>query len=540
MTERYIDFNRGDDANPGTILLPWKNVTKITSATSAVGGDLFLLANDSVWDYEEGTRVIPPSSWTGTRDNPVIIGSYSPNSAGSGKPTIRCNHEILASEWVYSAPDNAWVYTSPVLIGTHALVRIGNTWESSRIDGSGLPLSSLDGRWVDSGNSLYMYAPAETNPTDYYGGVLLGSNIGFLTISSGRGWVTVQDLRFEKTGTGIKGYSGSALDVGLTVKRIEGETVSGLISFGVTGADARLYASVSDCDISDWGTSAITAAAYGANKGGLRECNIFGNRISDGLHQFSQGAIYVQTSGLTTRIFNNTISGVRWGTLNKTTDGCAIYAETGSDNVLVYGNRVSDSVCAFQDNSGRSTAWYGNLVLNCGTAMRASDQESNNEADHRFVNNTCLVGRTITSAEAPFGSAPAEAGWRHYKPTGVVKRVLVQNNVFRNAGSAQDIAILAAEVTPAVYNYGHNYVDTSYADVARQQSAPRTIFDSAGSIRDSAEFIGGNYYPSSNSLCIAAGSHIDPTLVDLAGFRFARTPTIGAIEMRPTVYPKQS
>ena len=530
MVARYVDWNRGSDSYDGsTPALAWKNLTKIDDAAAAAG-DVFLLADDSEWSYGLSTRIIPPTSWAGVRNNPIIIGKYSPLSSSSGKPTIKWRNLITAGEWTYSAPNNAWTYTAPGNVGGLALVRLGSTWDASRIDGTQLPLASIDGRWTNSGTTFYLYAPAGTNPTDYYGEVMLSTEAGFFTISSARGWVTLQDLHFAETGCAIFGYSGTAADVGVVAQRISGRTVSGLIRFLGDTTNAQLYGYVRDIDVSDWGSTVISSSTTG--NGGILACEITGGTISDGLHTFAQGAVYLQNraANLRTKVSGMRISGVRWGSRNKVTDGCAIYTETGNDAADIYNNIVSDSVCAFQDNSGQSSRWWGNLVVNCGTAMRMSDQNTNNAAAHEFFGNTCIVGASVTDAMAPFGGIPAEAGWRGYKATatGTITSLSVRNNVFVNTGSLQAAAILTPEITPSASTYINNAASGGYTNVAKREYTA-TVETSTGSVT-ADPMLSSGYRPMTGSPLIGAGAHLGYSR-DADGIQRPKPPSIGAFDV---------
>ena len=503
MTIYYVDYNRGSDSNDGLSPgAPWKELTKIDDAAKSAG-DALLLASDSVWEYGLSTRIIPPTSWVGTQSRPVVIGRYFPLSASTGKPTIRWHNKVAANAWTYSAPNNCWQYTAPGTLGNLMLIRLGGTWAASRIDGTQLPLASIDGRYSNSGSVLSLYAPSGMDPTTYYGEVLISSGEGFITISSQRGCVDIEDLRFEKTGAGVLAYSGSAFDVRVRVRRIDGETVSKLIS-STSDSPGQLFFSVSDCNITDWGSCAI----HTFGSAGTKDTQIFRNRITDGLHTYSQGAIYLQSlgSGLVTKVYENDISGVRWGTRDKVFDGAAIYAETGCDDAQIYRNKIHDSVCAMQDNSGRGVLWHSNLIYDCKTAMRCSDQFLNNATAHEFFNNTCIVGAD-KSGYASFGAQPAESGWRCYKPSGAMTSLLVRNNVFVNEGGQQAAAILTPEVTPTSTSYINNAAVGGYTNIAQRELSPFTVETSTGGITADPQLT-NSYRPRAGSPLIGAGTHL--------------------------------
>jgi len=535
MATKYYDYFRGDDSNDGNSPeTAWKNITKIDDAVYTAG-DQHLLASDSVWEYGLSSRIIPPNTWTGTQKNPVVIGKYTPfGVSAQKKPTIRWNHKILANEWTYSAPDNCWTYTAPHEIGRYALVRINNTWNSSQVDSPGTPLASVEGRYDATGGSsvFKMYSPGGgavgTDPTSYYGEVLLSTNKGFFAISSGRGGVLIQDLHFEDTGTGISGYSDTASNVFFTATRISGQRVAGLITVVTVGTLGQLYAEISYCDIKDYGPNAIWA--YSQNGEGFKKLEIHHNQISDGNNSFAQGAIYIQvrSTGLRSLIYQNVISKAKWGSLGFTLDGCGIYVETVSNNVDVYKNIIYDCYMAMQDNCGRSSRWFSNFIFNCRSAMRCGDGVGLGTQDHDFFNNTCIVGSNIGTK---FGTAISEQGWRCFNSS-TITSLKVHNNVFKHLQeNGTKAAILTPTVTPSTSDYSNNLI-IGFPEIAQREFSPFTVESSPNTIT-SSESINEFYQPVSGSAIVATGEFLG-VFSDNKSQIFQNLPTIGAFEyVRP-------
>jgi hypothetical protein len=517
MATYYIDNARGNDNNNGTsITTAWKNLTKIDDVVAAAG-DQFLLADDSIWEYDLSSRVVPPTTWSGTKTNPVVIGKYSVGGNSTQKPTIKWNRKLLTTDWTYSAPDNAWVYTAPGNVGGLCLVRLNKTWVASRTD-DGVPLASVYGRYHNSGTSFYLYAPSTVDPTTYYGEVLLSTEQGFFSISTNRKWVTIQDIHFSETSTGISAYSASATETGVLVQRVSGDTCSQLIRGFNEGGQLELY--ITNCSISNFGACAISV---GSNTVPYKNCYIEDNKIHKGIYCYSQGAIYV--TGYNIHVRDNQLSDVYYGTLDKTTDGAAIYTETGSTNVLVYRNTVTNCHLAFQDNSGRKTTWFSNVVLNCKSIMRVSDQNSNNNMDHLFVNNTCISGGNF-SANA--GAGVVEDGWRCYKPTGTITSLVVKNNIIIKEGTtATKAGILTPEVTPTFSDYTYNCV-VNFSNIAQREFTPFTVETSTNSVT-SQPFVNKKLVPSSVSSVYHVGTFVR-FQIDKEKNLYHNPPSIGAYE----------
>jgi len=531
MTVYYYDFNRGKDSNDGlSILTPRKNLTLIDDNIS-FAGDQHLLSNDSIWEYDINTRIIPPTSWEGTKKSPIIIGKYSPQSQSSSsqKPLIKWNRKILAEEWEYDVLNNAWVFVGSSNIGALCLLRLMGEWTASYVDG-GLPLASIDGRYFVSGTSLYLYAPSTVNPTEYYGEVLLSPNSGFFTISTARNWVKIQDIFFEETGTGILGFSDtSGVETGCIAENISGKTVSGLVRFGTGAAGGALRGFIQNCSVSDWGATAFNA--FSAANIGFLELDISKNRITNGLNCYSQGAIYLQarSPGFRPQIHDNYISDVNYGTPNKTFDGCAIYTETGSDNADIYSNTIENCYVAFQDNSGRSTNWYSNIIKNCWSAIRVSDQNNNNTINFKFNNNVCLVGNLKLTPK--FGTGHLDNGVRVYKETGDPATLEIKNNIFLHDSFSAKAAIL----TPQVSWNGSldNNLYLNFPSFARQEFSPFNVEPASGILtEDPLIFLDGR--PKEGSPLIHVGLLINNNK-DFNKNSFYSPPSIGAFEY---IYPR--
>ena len=452
-TDYFIDYNRGSDSNDGlTKDTAWASLSKIVAVTAAGPDDFFLLEGESRWklDYAVGSdgRVAPPTSWTGNRKHPVVISGYTYSSQETRKPTVVFHHEIAASEWVYDANLNGWLWTAPSAhINTMGLLRLADTWLANSVDQAAAiegtttgAVASVDGRFnkTSTNNKLLLYAPAGKNPTEYYGKVIYSPEAtGAFTLSSGRKCIVVQDIHFEDTGAGVLMYSGTAVEANFVARRLSGSRVSGMVSMS-SDTVGVLEASVEDCDISDFG--AIGIHAYSVGGAGMKSVKITRNRLRRGGHLQSQGGIYVHVRNsareFITEVSYNDISGYIWGTRDKGYDGCGIYCETGADGVLVFGNVVRDQYCAFQDNSGRANNWMGNVASNVRLGFRLSDQQDNNQSHVRLINNTILCGN-LNQVPSEWGSSQGSEypGVWMYKSSGGNLNVTATNNLIANLGA---------------------------------------------------------------------------------------------------------
>ena len=446
-TSYFIDFNRGSDSNAGTSTgAPWKTLAKITNTASLGPGDQVLLADDSEFDLAIADRVVPQNNWTGTLANPVIIGKYSPSSQSVGnKPVIRWNIQTAPSDWTYDGAKNGWIYTHPTAhINAQCLVRLGDTWDAHCPDQTvNAAVASIDGRWnvgqsASSNDRIILWAPADTNPVTYYGGVLISpAAVGAITLSSGRGAITVENILFERTGCGVSMYSGTTAAANFVARCLSGRICSGLV-YASGDTSGVLKAWVLDCDLWDFGSTGLQAYAVGG--AGIAYLEIARNRLGNGGHGNSQAAIYLQVRNsardVITHVHHNWVTGYRWGTRDKGYDGSAIYCETGSDGVLVYANVAERMYCAYQDNSGRRNRWMGNVAAECRLGMRIGDQQNNNQSDTYLYNNTFLIGALSQQPTEWGASQGAEyPGVWMYKSTGGNLNVTAANNIVANIGA---------------------------------------------------------------------------------------------------------
>jgi len=474
MATYYLDNNRGSDSNSGTSpSAPWKNLSKIAAVTAAAAGDAFLLADDSEWTLTPSTRVVPPTTWTGAQHNPVVIGKYSPSSQSSGqRPLIICNVVTVAGDWTYNAGLNGWTYLYPTAhINRAVLLRLGDSWLANTYDmTAGAAVESVNGRFNIGADSqtVILYAPAGTNPVDYYGKVVVSAQAsGAITLSSGRKWITVQDIAFTETGCGVLLYSQDALEAGFIVERCLMQTGGSLVVANAA-SPGNLRAWIRNNEVYDFGAVGIHANSIGG--AGISYVEINGNRVANGVHSWAQAGIYVQVRNAARdgicKVLYNDISGCRWGSQGKSLDGSGIYLETGADGVLVAGNVIHDQYCAIQDNSGRRNILTGNLVYNCRLGVRVSDQSGNNQSDHRSYNNTFIVGDE-RQAPTEFGSAQGQEypGYWMYK-TASTLNVTAKNNLFLKAGTSRGRAVfgLPDVYATSTYDLSGNWVSGFEAD----------------------------------------------------------------------------
>lgn len=511
MAEYTIDYNRGSDSNDG-VTAPWKNLSKL--AGTFADGDVIILNDESRWSLTD--RVV-----IGTIGNRFTIERSGTN--GRQKPTISFKFSVAANQWTYDAGNNGWYYDIGYTPGRAAWIRLGGA-HYAQYEETGLPLESRDYAYCSSANRVYLYAPSWTTPTDYYGSVEIGpSDRGAITFSSDGTDVLLDGIRFEESGTGFLIYSNNGTRK-YTLRRCETFDSTTLIFGSADTAGSTRYF-VEDGDFE----KAVCTFIHFYNAGGAGQGMhiIRRNRMCNSGFGFSQGAIYLQCRG-GALVYDNDIVDAKWGTPGALIDGCGIYCETGSHDIVVFGNRIRNCHVALQDNSGRTTTWMGNIVENCYAAMRVGDQAGNNATKHKFLNNTCInLGYPIPTAGAANAS---NIGWRTIDL--VSDDYTIVNNLFTKYTGSSDTqpAIetpASAAAGSAIANnliYGFDATIESYLGGAASPTPTGTLTDNP--------LLDDNYRPMAGSPCIGAGIYIKGAR-HMGGLRLRSPADIGAYRYSP-------
>jgi hypothetical protein len=532
MTTYYIDYNRGNDASadPTNQATPWKELTKIKTI-SATAGDQFLLADDSEWNYTMADVAVTGINWTGTKDNPVIIGKYSPSGTpSSAKPTIRWGNDIAANEWTYSAPNNAWSYTpgGGITVSKLGLVQLGDGEMTAQKQLSdAFPLPSENGVFNVVTTVFWLYAPAGTDPTTYYGGVRLSAkqNGGFFNLGYNARAVTVRDILFKDSGSCIHMFSGAGQpNQYITVDSCDGLKISSMVQCIPDGDDnANLV--VKNCNVTGWGSNCVWVYD---NHHWISSFEAYNNTFTDGNYSFGQGGIYIQAKCRRAHIHHNKFSYARYGGIGNTLDGCGMYVDIGTRNLVVSDNEISHCYIGLQDGSDWNTVYRNNYVHHCKLGMMLGTTGAATDWAIVVENNTFVTGYAIV----PVNGSKSGTGLYHWHTaTDVLTSEYIRNNVFVNVGESDDTtgaAILLRDTyVPTTLDmsnnsyYGYTYEVMSYPSLTPEATPPNTV--TADPELDS------NGHPQDGSPLIGAGVHTGYT-VDARRSQRWNPPTIGAYE----------
>ncbi len=490
-----IDANRGNDANDG-ITAPWQNLSRLGSFTP-VSGDVIALASDS-W-FRPTNRVSMAYNTAGTRAAPVLITSYDPAGASLYKPRISLRRTLVAGDFASDA--DGWYFDavgmSAAALNWHCFVRLGGM-DGLRMEAALSTMKDLkiDRTWLESGTRLYIYSPPGINPVHYYGSVEFGHSSKTFACNGYARFLIVEKLHICD-GAGLANYYTSDLPRTLIFRDIEADDATVALSFYPdTGSNCTIE--VYDSKFNESQSSHI--ATYNASNVLLGSLTIRNNDFSGGNRGYPQGQVYLQTRQAWTLVTGNRHRGARYGTIHHQQDGCAIYTEIGSDRAVIAGNLVTDSHCAFEDNSGRRSTWMGNVVLNCFAAMKLDDWSGAGATNHRAYNNT------IINAGAPVPpSGPVQMGgigWWTYRDFAVDLR----NNLFTKHPSAPANAAieLGSAATGTIANnaeYGFRALAETYQAAASPITPTGTVsgaplIDASGRLLPGSPLIGaGQFIP---------------------------------------------
>lgn len=540
MTTRYIDFLRGDDASadPTDSATPWKTFKMIVSVAAAPG-DKFLFADDGVWDTYIADRAAVPLNWTGTAANPIYLGAYTPTGSTNpgGRPTFTYRKEIAAGEWTYSAPNNAWYYDqTPIQIGAVAYVRLGNTdwWSAGTTSTTTLPLASIEGAYKVSGSILYVYAPAGTDPTTYYGRAHLGvsGNGAMLNMSSRTCYVTLDGLLFKDSGTIFYLYSNTTNACGVNVLNCSMEGGSAAIVINPATVDTSIDILVDNFLAKDFGTTSMWTTQNSTTT--IRTFEVRKSTFINGCNGTNQGQIYMQAPVRTGAVHHNIFVRSHFGGLATQYDGCGVYCELGSNGGNVHSNTFYEHGQAIILNSGKTAVVKNNKIYNCYRGITCSDGGAGSSTNYTIDNNTIVGGANIP---ADSGSALMNIGRGiqcYFTSAGGTINITIRNNIIVNT---QEVAT-PAEAQGAILFWGSKPIGGYTLDISNNCADGfaymATVKDSGVSTATTNPvmedlLLSPDYQLTDASPAIESGVFLG-YMADLTGQPFWNPPSIGAYE----------
>lgn len=570
MTDYYIDANRGSDANNGTSKnTAWASLeairTKSLTGTIAAG-DNFLFESSCQFTPTRylrfGAGAEPNAYINGTAGNLITFDKYDYSSSYSGNPEFTQIYTPTNSDWVWDAANSLWYFVHPTEYG-NTLLNFGQ-WPYVTVNGAIAKITRQAtptfkrgawpfaygevATWYESNpGRLYVWTPSATsnpltNPYNVYGpnAVKIASySFGIFQFQRCGSYITVQNLTV-RNGIQLAGVYNDASGFGeisnFTLNSCSSLSSSSLITLAMLDA----INSANNITISN---NYSEATPGGAIQGGAKILLIKNNTFAGSNYSRNDGgAIYAQgIPGGSTVIQDNIFSDCRYetsvssgpldGASSMNSDGCAIYLETGSHDVTVRRNKISNCPLAMQDNTGHTTnVWHSNWIDNCDKGITITDQGNVATVSSvtKVYNNT-FSNMRMNSIYSTMPSARwAAIVCRKGTPAAANYTYDFKNNIITGIGTSttSGYGFLVEAGTSQTYSnnsvYGFNTVkadEYTYANV----TTPATTITANPLVRtDGAVSLG--------SPCIKAGIATGLTLTDNENNLFGITPTVGAFE----------
>ena len=475
----YVDPLRGNDNYAGTsAAAPYKTLDKVASLT-LLPGTVIALANGAL--FEQTDRVVF-RNLNGTPAQRIFLTNYDPGGIPDTLPKIRYRFRPAASDWIWDADRSAWYFPHPRgRKFNYAYVRFGDgSWGSSYTyevnKGTISYQAALTQAYRHVADQtkfrMYVYAPADQNPTVFYNGVTIaGDDSGCLLLLRCGSYVTIENIDFEEAPplVCVGAFDPMTANIaGLEVRNCHGANVVGLLG---SWADAHPYTvqvNVHDCSLQHYSAAGVVVA------NNANACVIEDNWFFDGGKCCSSaGAVYLQDRkvpsavGSGTIVQRNFVDTYANGIGDHPYDGAGIYCEIYSNNCLIRNNIVINCHTAFQDNSGKSNAFVGNL-LHCDRALMVTDQGETYAGNPVFDGNTVYSTHGRGSYASPGSAASsynAVIAWRtNFAKSGMPTNcsLTARGNVIRASGFSGTQSVFGIDSyvgTPVLHLAGNTISD---------------------------------------------------------------------------------
>lgn len=572
MADYYIDANRGSDSNSGLSKnAAWKSLEAIRTkllATPASPGDNFLFESSSVFTPDRYLRLGASTETNlytnGDVGNLITFDKYDFSSQYSGKPQFTLTKSPKLFDWVWDSSVNMWYWPCPqdygsavVTWGFYPYVTMFGTmcavvrFQSSTFTRGEWPKSPYEvATWmVSNPGRLYMWTPnatsnPSTNPTAVYGPDAIKASSSAQSV-----------FQFNRCGSYVAVKNMNLVNSGCLAAIYQDSSGSGdVMNFTVDSCGA--YNSGNLC--------ATNLVDSGKNSDGFSILNCYGEKLVAGMFigvsknivirgntvkgcnygRSDGGAFYISGTyaGYGGVVEDNIISDARYETGGCTSDGCAVYLETGTYGMTVRRNEVYDSPVAFQDNTGRNTSlWHSNYVHDCDKAMIITDQGSlATTGTHSVVkvyNNTFAnIGMNKQYPTMPSYKFGAIACRKGNTPLAAYYEWDFRNNIITGSGTSNTLGYGILQETGTALTFTNNLV-TGFGGGVRADEYYFTNVSTPATTITSDPMLNVDGKPVEGSPAISAGTKHGLILQDKVKSLFRvtsdTTPAIGAFEYNP-------
>ncbi len=595
MAIRYIDFNRGSDAQDGTTpAKAWKSLATAFNFNPGAGGGLYL-ASDSVWEIN-ATKAAHNSLiltlFNGAEGNPAFITSFDPVANTSGqKPTIRYRMFPVPSDWTWDETDNlgypkgwyiqlGWhsvnwdclVIAGGEYAGTMNQDSVGNLGKGY-INGSevndhagefcnGMSRQTLrfniDLSRSDVGGSAFtrlylsgagLLTPGAGNdPSSVYGPnqIMLGFR-SYLFLYNSSDYFEVSNLRVEDGG-GLLTLSGdpNRITSGFEVHGCEAENTS--TPFVVLNATGDPATSKIEVDFHDNVGETLSGPFFSAYKIGI--AGYFrNNKFTNGnLCSSMGGGVYMQ-------IVQSTVGGVRapfrveyniadtWknGTGNNGFDGGCYYADIIDDGTIFHGNTALNSYVAFQCGSGAYSEWTANLSINCEKFGMWNNPKTGTiaEASDYHINHNLHIGApqgTFTHGEDTEISPAVMVVTHNGTESNLVGIYCYNNCIVVPEGDTRRAAMIltSAHWTAGRAHMGNNVMicDNPHKVTCDVGVVDKTVAAGCLDVSRGNYWVDANYRIDRHSALARAGVDLSGVQTDANGQQYYSPPSVGPMEFQ--------
>jgi hypothetical protein len=424
-------------------------------------------------------------SWTTNH----FVGRTITNTTKSSSGTITANTNNTITATVSGGWDNGDNYS----IAECYAAGTGSTFDTFK-------------QWNSGSNCKTLAIYSENDPYTDYGTIYWASRqdhpclqINIATSSPDLDWnITVQDIHFMQSGTGIRVYNSDAEGSNLTITRCTFDHLDNAINcnMGTTGSIVDSY--IINNDFYESGTIGIHLGG-GIGTGLL----VAGNKVFNTGHAASIGGIYGSVNKLVSTvdsstpfciIENNYVDTIFGVTQFWNYEQRCIYIENGSKNAIIRSNYCTNAHNAgIHSNAGTGPNWiYNNIVEDCGKGIEDSDAALNYTGNNYYYNNTIIN--------------PTESGFHIGRPATATDTTMnyAYNNIFIGTSNAamnldtysDDLGILTSD---------HN-IQSGFTNDMTRAGSPSGLLTSYGDNSLSEDpLLDDDFYPSSLSPCLGTG-----------------------------------
>lgn len=542
---RYVDFNRGNDNNDGlTKQTAYKTLGKLSSVNFGLGsgGSQILLANDSHWEINPtfaASGRVNLDSFGGTESARSIITGYDYAGVTNSRPRITYRYVVSASDWVWDASKQAWyvpfnhsAVDSDMRIAIDEVI-IPSVYQGAGSNGINNFINGVNERtlrsYVDTSNRrvylAYENDSSTVNPSNYFKAPITFGMSSVMTTFYLMPYTTVSGIDARNGGRLIQVTGGDVglISRGFELKDCSAVNCTGLIQMNTAGIGEGGLFVVDVHDNVMINSYAPGIKTFGQSITGYIRAN---SHHRGNLGDCTGGGEYIQSTAPASQplqLNDAYMSEMANGVGTCTFDGCGIYLELGSTNVVVNRAKIVNSFKAFQINSGRKSTILASEAINCDMFGTFTDANLVGSSEYLVAHNKFVSTPNLRSYSRGSQTTFDNAIGAYETGAGIVSAKLINNEFYAfGSNAAQHEAILWYDT--GEWNAGRCEVKNNYFSGYDS----KLITDQQGTDRTS----GSNSLTGTASL-VGAGNTSLGQLTDYRGQFYNYPPSVGSREVNP-------